>query len=65
VVGTAKDAISSLREEKFDLMFLDLQLPDAAGDQVHKTAKDIYPDLKVIVITRLPRQRDAGQDFAD
>jgi DNA-binding NtrC family response regulator len=54
VVGTAKDAISSLREQKFDLMFLDLQLPDAPGDQVHKTAKDIYPDLKVIVITGYP-----------
>jgi hypothetical protein len=39
IVGTAKDAISSLRKQKFDLMFLDLQLPDAPGDQVDKTAK--------------------------
>ena len=31
VVGTAKDAILSLRKQKFDLMFLDLQLPDATG----------------------------------
>jgi hypothetical protein len=34
VVGTAKEAINSLRKQKFDLMFLDLQLPDAPGDQV-------------------------------
>ena len=45
VVGTAKEAIKSLRKQKFDLMFLDLQLPDARGDQVYKTAKQIYPDL--------------------
>jgi excisionase family DNA binding protein len=54
VVGTAKEAIASLRKQKFDLMFLDLQLPDAPGDQVYKTAKQIDPDLNVIVITGYP-----------
>ena len=53
-VGTAKEAISSLRKQKFDLMFLDLQLPDAPGDQVYKTAKQIDPGLNVIVITGYP-----------
>ena len=54
VVGTAKDAIGSLRKQKFDLMFLDLQLPDAPGDQVYRTAKSIDSDLNVIVITGYP-----------
>ena len=54
VVGTAKEAINSLRKQKFDLMFLDLQLPDAPGDQVYKTAKQIDTDLNVIVITGYP-----------
>ena len=54
VVGTAKEAIKSLRKQKFDLMFLDLQLPDAPGDQVYKTAKQVDPDLNVIVITGYP-----------
>ena len=54
VVGTAIEAINSLRKQKFDLMFLDLQLPDAPGDQVYKTAKEIDPDLNVIVITGYP-----------
>ncbi len=35
-------------------MFLDLQLPDASGDQVYKTAKQIDPGLNVIVITGYP-----------
>jgi CheY-like chemotaxis protein len=51
VVGTATEAIKSLRKQKFDLMFLDLQLPDAPGDQVYKAAKESDPDLNVIVIT--------------
>ena len=54
VVGTATEAIKSLRKQKFDLMFLDLQLPDAPGDEVYKTAKRIDPDLNVIVITGYP-----------
>jgi excisionase family DNA binding protein len=54
VVGTDNEAISRLRKQKFDLMFLDLQLPDAPGDQVYKTAKQIDPGLNVIVITGYP-----------
>ncbi len=47
-------AIASLLKQKSDLIFLDLQLPDAPGDQVYKTPKHIDPDLKVIVITGYP-----------
>jgi PAS domain S-box-containing protein len=54
IAGTAKDAIATLQKQKFDLMFLDLLLPDAPGDQVYKAAKEIYPDLKVIIITGYP-----------
>ena len=52
VVETAKEAINSLRKQKFDLMFLDLQLPDAPGDQV---AKQIDPDPQRYRDHRLPR----------
>jgi DNA-binding NtrC family response regulator len=54
VVGTAGEAIIRLGKQKFDLMFLDLQLPDAPGDQVFKTAKEIDPGLNIIVITGYP-----------
>jgi excisionase family DNA binding protein len=54
VVGTAKEAIKSLGKQNFDLMFLDLKLPDASGDEVFKTAKQIDPDLNVIVVTGYP-----------
>ena len=51
VVGSAKNAIKCFRKQKFDLRFFDLQLPDAPGDQVYQTAKQIDPELNVIVIT--------------
>jgi excisionase family DNA binding protein len=54
VVGTAKEAVNSLRKQKFDLMFLDLQLPDASGDELYKTAKEIDRELNVVVITGYP-----------
>ena len=53
-VGTAKKAIKCLGKQRFDLMFLDLKLPDAPGDQVFKRAKQIDQDLKVIVVTGYP-----------
>jgi len=57
VVGTAKEAIKSLGKQKFDLMFLDIKLPDAPSDQVLKTAKHIDPDLNVIVVTGYPHSQ--------
>jgi excisionase family DNA binding protein len=54
VVGTASEAIASLGKQKFDLMFLDLVLPDAGGDFVYENAMRIDPDLIVVVITGHP-----------
>jgi excisionase family DNA binding protein len=63
VVSTASEAIKSLRKQKFDLMFLDLQLPDAPGDQVYRAAKQIDPDLNVIVITGYPESEILDRIF--
>jgi DNA-binding LytR/AlgR family response regulator len=42
------------RIRKLRRAFLMIELPDAPGDQVYKTAKQIDPDLNVIVITGYP-----------
>jgi excisionase family DNA binding protein len=63
VVGTAKEAIKSLGKQKFDLMLLDLKLPDAPGDQVFKAAKHIDPDLSVIVVTGYPHSESSIGSF--
>lgn len=54
VVGTGKEAIAALQKQKFDLCFLDLQLPDFTGDEVYAQAKKIDPTLPVVIITGFP-----------
>src|SRR5882757_10718120 len=54
VVGTGKDALAALNKQKFDLCFLDLQLPDTTGDEIYAVAKEKYPDLPIVIVTGYP-----------
>ena len=54
VVGTVKEAIAALEKQKFDLLFLDLKLPDGPADDVYDAAKEADPDLPIVVITGYP-----------
>ena len=54
VVGTGEKAISYAEKQKFDLVFLDLQLPDMSGDEVYLRLKDLHPDLPIVIITGYP-----------
>ena len=54
VVGTGKEAIAALQKQKFELCFLDLQLPDTTGDEVYKAAKEIQPALPIVIVTGYP-----------
>ena len=48
-VGT--EALQKLTEKSFQLMLLDLKLPDMDGLEVLRLVSDKYPDLKVIIMT--------------
>ena len=54
VVGTGKEAIAAIQKQKFELCFLDLQLPDTTGDEIYKEAKDIQPGMPIVIITGYP-----------
>jgi len=54
VVGTVKEALAALEKQKFDLVFLDLKLPDGQADDVYDVIKEDQPDCPVIVITGYP-----------
>ncbi len=54
VVGTVKEAIAALQKQKFDLVFLDLKLPDGPADDVYDTVKAEQPDCPIIIITGYP-----------
>jgi two-component system response regulator HydG len=44
-------AVKMVREGKFDIMFLDIRMPDMNGVQVLKEIKKIQPDSTVIMMT--------------
>ena len=54
VVGSGKEALVALEKQKFELCFLDLQLPDTTGDEVYKQAKEIQPAMPIVIITGYP-----------
>ena len=54
IVGTGKEALAALTKQKFDLCFLDLQLPDVTGDEVYAHAKAVQPELPIVIITGYP-----------
>jgi excisionase family DNA binding protein len=54
IVGSGKEALANLGRQKFDLMFLNLRLPDAPGDQIFKAAKHIDAGLNIIIVTGEP-----------
>ncbi|MEO6870884.1 MAG: response regulator [Chthoniobacterales bacterium] len=54
VVGTVKEALVALGKQHFDLLFLDLKLPDGPADDVYDAAKEIDPNLPIVIITGYP-----------
>ena len=54
VVGTVKEALAALDKQKFDLIFLDLKLPDGAADDVYDSAREVQPNCPIVVITGYP-----------
>jgi len=51
--GTGKDAISRFKNEKPDLILLDIIMPDIGGIDVLREIKGINPAAKVIMVTAI------------
>jgi excisionase family DNA binding protein len=54
IVGSGKEGLAALKKQKFDLLFLDLMLPDTTGDVLYGEAKELAPDLPIVIITGYP-----------
>jgi CheY-like chemotaxis protein len=48
---SGKEALTALGEKKFDLMTLDLSMPDVDGFEVLRVVRSKYPELKVVVVS--------------
>src|SRR5688500_3093970 len=69
-VTSLREADRSLREERFDLCLLDLNLPDSAGLQTYNRLRNAAPQLPIIVVTgfddanlALSAMREGAQDY--
>ena len=54
VVGTGAEALTYAEKQKFDLVFLDLKLPDIPGDELYVKLKEIDKNLPIVIITGYP-----------
>ena len=49
--GTAQEALEQVRTGKWDVLVLDINLPDASGLDVLREVKQIAPQLPVLILT--------------
>ena len=48
---SSEDAIARLKEVKYDILITDIKMSSPDGMEVLKTAKQIQPDIKPVIIT--------------
>src|SRR2546421_409426 len=47
----AESALEALRKERFDVLITDIKMPGATGLSLIDSAKEMRPDLPIVVIT--------------
>ncbi len=66
-VNTVKDAKLKIQDNRYDLMFLDLNLADGSGFEVLSAVSNTKHDLSVVVVSAYDVERkkalDSGADF--
>ena len=54
IISTAvsgKDVIEKVRDEAPDVILMDIRMPDMDGVQCTKFIKEVYPEIKIIILT--------------
>ena len=59
--GTAQEAIRLIRAQEFDIILLDINMPDKSGVEVLKQIKREKPDMPVLILSMHPESRYAVQ----
>jgi two-component system invasion response regulator UvrY len=59
--GTAEEAIRLIRAQDWDIVLLDIAMPDKSGVEVLKQIKREKPDLPVLILSMHPENRYAVQ----
>jgi CheY-like chemotaxis protein len=51
IAGSGEECLSAVLENRFDLIFLDIHLPDANGIDLMKSIREISPEARVVIIS--------------
>jgi DNA-binding response OmpR family regulator len=57
--GSGQEGLAFLAQQPFDLVYLDIRMPDMNGLQVLKTIHSKYPELDVVLFTAQPDMNSA------
>lgn len=57
VATTGRDGLRVLAEFSFDVVYVDMNLPDVSGDDVIDRAKALRPEAPIVVMTAEPEHR--------
>ncbi|MBF0588136.1 MAG: cyclic nucleotide-binding domain-containing protein [Magnetococcales bacterium] len=70
IVSSLGNAVSRLQKEKFDVILLDLNLPDSSGYETFIRLYNKFPDMPIVVVSGLDDEmqaiqavKDGAQDF--
>ncbi|MFH1152614.1 MAG: sigma-54 dependent transcriptional regulator [Pseudomonadota bacterium] len=56
-----KDALEKLSKENFDILFVDMKMPEMSGFELLEKVKELHPDTAVVIITAYGSINDAVQ----
>jgi DNA-binding NtrC family response regulator len=63
-VASGREALVACRDEPFDVMLIDLRMPDMDGIEVTRMVAKEFPGVRVVVITGYPGRKSAEQAAA-
>ena len=54
VYGSSENALEAVRTKKYDVVLVDLKLPEVDGISLVSKIRDLYPELPVVIMTAFP-----------
>ena len=63
--GSAAEMLWQLRRGRWDVLVLDISLPDRSGLDALKEVKSVYPELPILILSMHPESQYAKQALRD
>src|SRR5260370_17967789 len=63
VAENGRKAMAMLREQSADVIISDVKMPDMGGIDLLRAARDLQPDVEVIMMTAFPNKQTAHEAF--